>query len=122
MGPGILAGLMAIVLAAPSVLPLVRLVVDACACHDAVCCCAPRKASADPRTCHGRPGPGSATLSCHESGADERRPTTIAMVAEPATSTIEQRPTGTPEALPTVVRAGFSRIDLPPPRRPASAS
>jgi hypothetical protein len=90
--------------------------IDPCACTDAACCRAAKKPAPARASCHDDQDPAS--LRCHHPEQDVRLPATIALLPAPTALAPAELPREiTPRA---VIRplAGFSRLDLPPPRSP----
>lgn len=95
---------------------------DPCACSEATCCRAAKRPAAARASCHDGEAVPAAVLRCHHPERDVPLPTISALLPASTATSSEIRLealAGHPATRPV---AGFSRLDLPPPRAPRRLS
>jgi len=90
--------------------------IDPCACTDAVCCRTAKRPAPARASCHDDQAPAS--LRCHHPEQDVRLPATIALLPAPTALAPAELPREITYRAVARPLAGFSRLDLPPPRSP----
>jgi len=94
---------------------------DPCVCTDATCCRSAKRPAAARASCHDDEPEPAASVRCHHPGRDVQLPATIALLPPSTAAAPAQRPQAVARRAATHPLAGFSRLDLPPPRPPRSA-
>ena len=121
MGYRTSSGLVMLALCAQALAALTPPPTDPCACTDATCCRTAKRPAPARASCHDdRPEP-AASLRCHHPEQDVRLSATIALLPASTAAAPAEHPEAIARRPATGPLAGFSRLDLPPPRssRPA---
>jgi hypothetical protein len=116
MGPRTSGGLVILALCAQGLAAFAPPPLDPCACTDAACCRAAKKPAPARASCHDDQEPAS--LRCHHPEQDVQLPATIALLPAPTAFAPAELPREITPRAGARPLAGFSRLDLPPPRSP----
>lgn len=120
VGPRIPGGLVILAFWAQALTAFAPPPADPCACTDAACCRAARRPAPARASCHDDQEP-AASLRCRHPEQDVRLPATIALLPSPAAAAPAERPRELAARSAPGPLAGFSRLDLPPPRSSRAA-
>jgi hypothetical protein len=94
---------------------------DPCVCSDSACCRTAKRLPTARASCHDEASRPAARLRCHHPEQDVPLPATIALLPAPTPAAPSETPKAIAARAATSPLAGFSRLDLPPPRPPRAA-